>query len=340
MIEERIYPELIFDNPQSLIAICLAYPSQIHQKLPREVGKKRGRFARASWGIDYHMILQEKLNQLIHYMEEEVPDAQFKSMVDTGELSDVMVAHRAGLGFIGRNGLLITEEFGSWVYLGEILCDIPFEPDKIVPFGCGDCYRCVKTCPTGALIGDGTMNGRICLSYQTQTKGYMPEEYRRKMANVIYGCDICQLCCPYNQGKDVHHHPEMEPDPELVQPLLQPMLTLSNKEFKTKFGPMAGSWRGKKPLQRNAIIALANSRDQTALPVLLELLEKDPRPMIRGTSAWAISKIQRYRNPLITECVANQLARETEDETIAEMTKALRTLEEKKLPKDEKKTSV
>lgn len=156
------------------------------------------------------------------------------------------------------NGLLITEEFGSFVYLGEVTTNIQFEPDEPVPNGCGDCTRCITGCPTGALLGDGRMNAQKCLSYQTQTKGMMPEEYRKKMRNVIYGCDICQLVCPYNKGKDFHFHEEMEPKIEEVYPKLAPLLTISNKEFKQQFGHLAGSWRGKKPLQRNALIALAN----------------------------------------------------------------------------------
>ena len=127
---------------------------------------------------------------------EEAENWRFAPQVDTGELVDVAVAQRAGLGFIGRNGLLITEEFGSFVYLGEIVTNISFETDEAVPFGCGDCMRCVTARPTKALLGDGRMNAQRCSSYQTQTKGMMPEEYRKKMHNVIYGCDIVSWSVP------------------------------------------------------------------------------------------------------------------------------------------------
>ncbi len=333
-IEERLYPDKIFDRPKTIISIALAYPSEILHPLPNERENRRGVFARASWGIDYHEILEEKMQQLIAFIKSETTTATFKPMVDTGELPDVAVAERAGIGFIGRNGLLITEEFGSWVYLGEIITDLEFEPDERVEFGCGDCTRCIDACPTDALLGDGRMNAKLCLSYQTQTKGYMPEEFRRKMSHVIYGCDICQMVCPYNRGKSVHRHPEMEPDPEVVQPALKPLLTISNKEFKATFGPLAGSWRGKKPLQRNAIIALANYRDQTAIPQLLEVLENDPRPMMRGTAAWALAQIERYQNPAMVECIQDQLVKETEEETIHEMKQAIRTLENKRPPRE------
>ena len=330
VLEERIYPEKIFDNPQSIISIALAYPSTIQNEPKRKRGERRGEFARASWGSDYHFILEEYLDELIQIMNEETNgQATFKPMVDTGELIDVVVAARAGLGFIGRNGLLITKEFGSYVYLGEIITDIPFEPDAPVNYDCGDCDRCIVGCPTQALLGNGEMNANRCLSYQTQTKNYMPDKYRRKMGKVIYGCDICQIVCPYNRGIDFHLHDDMEPDYEKVRPELEPLLTISNREFKEQFGEMAGSWRGKKPLQRNAIIALANYRDRSSIPTLLGLIENDPRPMIRGTSAWAISKIMR-RNPNleIISFLEEALEKEEDQETIDEFQLAIRHLKE------------
>ncbi|MBF0780032.1 MULTISPECIES: tRNA epoxyqueuosine(34) reductase QueG [unclassified Granulicatella] len=329
-IDERVYPHLIFEQPKSIIAIALAYPSRLNQALNQDKEDRRGSFARASWGQDYHDILKDRMNKLIAYIKTQASTATFKPMVDTGELIDVAVAQRAGLGFIGKNGLLITEEFGSYVYLGEIITNIEFEPDTPIPDGCGDCIRCLRACPPKALLGDGRLDGKRCLSYQTQTKGYMPEEYRKKMTHVIYGCDICQMVCPYNQGKDFHLHQEMEPVPSHVQPSLKKMLTLSNKEFKQEFGYMSGSWRGKKPLQRNAIIALANYRDQSALPKLIEIMECDVRPVIRGTAAWAISQIQRDYNELIIECMQAQLEKEDDRETIEEMQKAIDVLKQKK----------
>lgn len=327
VVEERIYPDRIFERPKSIISICLAYPSKPLNKPERVKGERRGAFARASWGVDYHVLLRDKMTQLIDFMKEKNQEARFKPMVDTGELIDTVVAQRAGVGFIGRHGLLITEEFGSYVYLGEIITDIEFEPDAPGVFGCGDCTRCVTACPTGAILGNGQLDPIACLSYQTQTKGSMPEKYRKKMGHVIYGCDICQQTCPYNIGKDFHRHLEMEPEPERETPVLQPMLTISNKDFKARFGVLAGSWRGKKPLQRNAIIALANYRDRSAIPELLKVMEKDPRPMIRGTAAWAISKIVRAANPELLEFFHERLEIETEEEAITEIGTALKNLE-------------
>lgn len=327
VLDERLYPELIFEGAQSIISIALAYPSKPLEKPEREKGVRRGAFARASWGVDYHFILREKLDRLVAFMAEKVPGARFKPMVDTGELMDTVVAQRAGLGFIGRNGLLITEEFGTFVYLGEIITDIVFEPDEPGVFGCGDCMRCVSACPTGALLGDGRLNAQVCLSYQTQTKGSMPLAFRRKMGHVIYGCDICQQACPYNAGKNFHLHPEMEPERERETPVLQPLLTISNKDFKDQFGMLAGSWRGKKPLQRNAIIALANYRDRSAVPELLRVMETDVRPVMRGTAAWAIGQIVRDVNPELVAFFQERIEKEEDLEARAEMEMALAKLE-------------
>lgn len=328
VVDERIYPELIFDNPKSIISIGLAYPSKMSAKPKREKGIRRGEFARASWGEDYHFILRDKMNELIKYIESQSEcEARFKPMVDTGELVDVAVAQRAGLGFIGRNGLLITEEYGSYIYLGEIITNLEFKPSEQVPFGCGECMRCITSCPTSALLGDGRINAQVCLSYQTQTKGYLDDEYRRKIGHVIYGCDICQMVCPYNRGIDVHHHPRMEPEPEEVNPKLEPILTISNREFKDRFGHLAGSWRGKKPIQRNAIVAIANYRDRTALPTLLKLVENDPRPMIRGTAAWAISKVlKKEYNSEIVEFLVEILKNETDKQTCFEFKRAIEAI--------------
>ncbi len=290
-IEKRTEPELLLNGATTIISIAIAYPSRMKESPRSKRGERRGLFCRASWGVDYHHVLREKLSLLDAYIKSKVPEVSTSSMVDTGELSDRAVAERAGIGFSGKNTMTITEEFGSWVYLGEMITDLYLEPDEPVEEGCGDCNICVDACPTGALIEGGQLNASKCIAFLTQTKGFLPDQYRSKLGNRLYGCDTCQLVCPKNKGKDFHHHPELEPDPEMVKPKLIPLLTMSNREFKEKFGNAAGSWRGKKPIQRNAILALAHYKDETAIETLIELMQKDPRPVIRGTSAWALGKI-------------------------------------------------
>ncbi|WP_044895721.1 tRNA epoxyqueuosine(34) reductase QueG [Bacillus alveayuensis] len=324
-IEKRTNPSLLLPEAKSIIAIALAYPSKMKNAPRSTKDERRGLFCRASWGRDYHHILRERLHQLEEFLLNKVPEAKVKSMVDTGELADRAVAERAGIGWSGKNCAIITPEFGSYVYLGEMITNIPFPPDTPIEDQCGTCNKCVEACPTGALVQGGQLDSNKCIAFLTQTKGFLRDEYRTKIGNRLYGCDTCQLVCPENKGKDFHIHLEMEPDPEIAKPKLRPLLAISNREFKEKFGHVAGSWRGKKPIQRNAIIALAHYKDRTALPDLIMIMHKDPRPVIRGTAAWAIGKIGD-RSAL----VELEKAKETEknEEVLGEILKGIQLLKE------------
>ncbi|MEH7356089.1 tRNA epoxyqueuosine(34) reductase QueG [Neobacillus drentensis] len=290
-IEKRVSPSLLLEEPRSIISIALAYPSKMKERVESRKGERRGIFSRASWGLDYHKILRDKLKKLEEFIITKVPDARLKSMVDTGELSDRAVAERAGIGWSGKNCAIITPEYGSYVYIGEMITSIPFEPDTPIEDQCGSCTKCLEACPTGALVQGGQINAQHCISFLTQTKGLIPDEFREKIGNRIYGCDSCQTACPHNKGRNFHFHEEMEPDPDVAKPLLKPILKLSNREFKNMFGDAAGSWRGKKPIQRNAIIALAHFKDESAVSDLIEVLENEASPVARGTAAWALGKI-------------------------------------------------
>lgn len=290
-VEERTEPRRLLPGAQSIIAIALAYPTKMKDAPKSSPGNRRGIFSRSSWGTDYHVVLEDKLKKLAAFIAEKVDDFQYKIMVDTGELSDRAVAERAGIGFSGKNCSIITEEYGSFVYLGEMITNIPFQPDKPVELSCGDCRICLDACPTGALVQGGQLDAKRCLSYLSQTKVNLPDPFKEKLGTRLYGCDTCQLVCPYNKHVDFHLHPEFEPEPEVAKPLLIPMLQKSNREFREMFGHVSGFWRGKNPLQRNAIIALAHYKDETAVDVLYDLLINDVRPMIRETAAWALGKI-------------------------------------------------
>jgi len=324
-IEKRVDPTLVVPKARSIISIALAYPSKLKDAPKSTKEDRRGIFCRASWGQDYHTVLRDRLQKLETFIKEKVPAAILQSMVDTGELSDRAVAERAGIGWSGKNCAIITPEFGSYVYLGEMITDIPFPPDKPIEDGCGTCNKCVDACPTGALVTGGQLNSQRCIAFLTQTKGFLAEEFRSKLGNRLYGCDTCQTVCPENKGKDFHFHPEMEPDPELAKPKLKPLLTMSNREFKEKFGHVSGSWRGKKPIQRNAIIALAHFKDQTAVPDLIELIKNDVRPVIRGTAAWALGKIGDKE---ALDTLMNLREQEKDQEVIEEMSKGIEMLQE------------
>lgn len=290
-IEKRTNPALLFENPQSIIAIAIAYPSKLKDPPKSEPGARRGIMSRSAWGDDYHKVLRDRLAKLEAWLRERVPDLRVESMVDTGALSDRAVAERAGIGWSAKNCSILSPELGSWIYLGEMITNVPFEPDEPITESCGSCTKCIDACPTDALVGPGQLNSSRCISYVTQTKGMVSDELMRKIGNRLYGCDTCQTVCPVNRGKNWTNQPELQPDTELVKPLLVPLLTIGNKEFQARYGRTSSAWRGKKPIQRNAVIALGNFKEASAVPDLIRVLEQDTRPVLRGTAAWALARI-------------------------------------------------
>lgn len=320
-LEERTEPQRLLPEAQSILSIAIAYPSRMKGAPKSTKEERRGLFARASWGIDYHVVLRERLEKLSAFIQDKVPDAVNRIMVDTGELSDRAVAERAGIGFSGKNTSIITPEFGSFVYLGEMITNIPFIPDEPLEDSCGDCRKCMDACPTGALVGDGgQLNAQRCIAFLTQTKDFLPDEFRTKIGNRVYGCDTCQQVCPRNKGIDFHIHSEFEPEYDVSKPKLKPMLHISNREFKEKFGHISGSWRGKKPLQRNALIALAHYKDKTAVADIINVMKNDPRPVIRGTAAWSLGKIGTEE---AYSAIRDAMEKETDEQVLYEMEKGL-----------------
>ncbi|OEF97787.1 tRNA epoxyqueuosine(34) reductase QueG [Vulcanibacillus modesticaldus] len=322
-IDKRVDPKLTMKDAKSIIAIAIAYPTKISEPLKSSKGMYRGFVARSAWGIDYHLILREKMKVLGEYLKSLVPDAKYVYMTDTGVLSDHAVAQRAGIGWIGKNSLLITPEYGSYVYLGEIITNVELPSDTPLKEQCGECNRCLTTCPTKAIVSPKQVNSKKCLSYLTQTKVFLDERWMEKLGNRLFGCDTCQQVCPKNKGINYTHHEQTLPEPELAKPLLKPLLTIKNKEFKNTWGKSAASWRGKKPIQRNAIIGLAHFKDVTALPQLIQLLMEDNRSTIRQTAAWAIGRIGGNKAKEGLQMAKNK---ENDTKVLQEIVKSLKML--------------
>ncbi|ASS74467.1 tRNA epoxyqueuosine(34) reductase QueG [Tumebacillus algifaecis] len=326
VLEERVDPKTFFPEAKSIVAIAMAYRTEKYagQKKPEGL---RGQMSVYAWGMDYHKVLKQKLELLVARLEVEVgrPIVVHNS-VDTGPLVDRAVAQRAGIGWVGKNCSLITEKHGSWVFLGQLVCDVDIEPNEpsLLP-QCADCPDlCLKACPTKALVNPFQTDSSKCLSYITQMKGLIPEEYRAKLGRRLWGCDTCQVVCPKNKDVAFGTAIEFDPEPEFAFPDLMHLLELSNKQFRREFGESAAAWRGAKVMQRNAIIALGNMREKAALPKLLSMLQQDERPEIRGTIAWALRKIDAEGT---CEAVAEAFERETEDEVKQEMAWAVKLRE-------------
>ncbi|WP_018132687.1 tRNA epoxyqueuosine(34) reductase QueG [Effusibacillus pohliae] len=316
VIEERINPAELVPGAKSIVAIAMAYHTEQHATLKRPTGI-RGALSKYAWGQDYHHVLREKLDALAVEIENQVGrKIAYHSSVDTGPLVDRSVAQRAGIGWFGKNCSIITEKYGSWVFLGQLVTDVAIEPSPPGPTSlCGDCDLCIRACPTGALVDPFTTDSSKCLSFITQMKGFVPEEFRTKFGTRIWGCDTCQAVCPSNKGAEAGTYEGFLPDRELSYPDLLRLLEMSNREFKRIFGQTAAAWRGLTVVKRNAIIALGNIRDQRAVPKLIELLQ-DGRPEIRGTAAWALGRIG---GDAAREAVQAALANETDPQVRHEM---------------------
>ncbi|WFA10229.1 tRNA epoxyqueuosine(34) reductase QueG [Tissierella sp. Yu-01] len=254
-IKKRIDPKLTMGNCKTIIVIALSYNVDYNEKPDCEF---KGSLSKSSWGTDYHRVLKNRLELLADEIKK-VKDFDYKSFVDTGPLVDRELAYKAGIGYYGKNCSIINEKYGSFIFIGYMLTDLEIdECDKPMDSQCGDCNLCLKACPTNALDNSYRLNPRKCISYLTQTKKEIDVELRKKMGIKIYGCDTCQMVCPKNKNIKKSSHEEFIPTVTKGYLDLKELLTISNREFKQKYGHISGSWRGKSVLRRNAINALKN----------------------------------------------------------------------------------
>lgn len=254
-IEKRINPKLTMESCKSIIVIALSYNVD-HKAKVKE--KFSGRLSKSSWGLDYHIVLKDKMEELVKEALKEM-DFEYRIYVDTGPLVDRELAKKAGIGYYGKNCSIMNDELGSFIFLGYILTDLEIESDEPIIGGCGDCNKCIKSCPTNALYGPYRLNPNRCISYLTQTKDSINEELKRKMGRSIYGCDICQMVCPKNRDAKKSDHEEFMPSVTHIK--LDEIFNISNRQFKRKYGHMAFSWRGKGIIKRNGEIIYNNIRN-------------------------------------------------------------------------------
>ncbi len=254
----------------------------------------RGRISRYAWGDDYHDVLLPKLRALQEWLESRVGRARLgRSYVDTGPVLERPVGVMAGLGFQGKNTLLIHPRQGSWFFIGEILVDAELAYDAPQSIGgCGGCTRCLNACPTQAFVGPYVLDARRCISYLTiELKGPIPRELRPLLGNHIYGCDVCQEVCPWNRrwGRFTTHE-SFQPRPGIVAPELIELMRLTDDEFRARFKGSPIKRAKRRGLLRNVAVALGNWGDPAAIPALVAALN-DHEPLIRGHAAWALGRI-------------------------------------------------
>ncbi len=282
---------------QSILVVGLRYPAAGPLCIDNRASKSQpaGRVAAYAWGDDYHTVLVERLKQLVTFIEDRFGETlPYRIYTDTGPILERDLAQRAGLGWIGKNTCLINPKAGSYFLLGEVFLGVALEPDA--PFEtdqCGNCTRCLDACPTGCILPDRTIDARRCISYLTiELKGPIPVELRPAIGNWIFGCDICQEVCPWNQRfARSQGDAAFAPRPGLPEPSLIDELSLTPQAFNRKFAGSPVKRAKRRGYLRNVAVALGNSADPPSLSALANALTQDGEFLVRAHAAWALGQI-------------------------------------------------
>jgi epoxyqueuosine reductase len=294
--EARRHPASVLPEVRSVVMVGMEYAGGSRQAAggsPEEPSSvppaacrlpPAARVARYARGPDYHDVIRDRLKRLLAWLREQAPGCRGRGVVDTAPLLERDFARRAGLGWVGKNTMLINKRRGSYFFLGALLTDLELTPDPPhTGSHCGTCTACLDACPTQAFAGPGWLDARRCISYLTiELRGSVPEDLRPGVGDWLFGCDICQQVCPWNRRD--------ETAPEAVDPV--ELLGLSEEGFRDRFGGTALTRAGRAGLLRNAALVLGNVGDGRSLPAL-ERAAEDPEPLVREAAVWAIEQIRR-----------------------------------------------
>jgi len=231
-LEKRVDPGQILPTARSVISLALNYytPTE-HSKNP-----ETGKISRYAWGDDYHIVMTSRIQQLVDCIKSERPEANARFYVDTGPVLDKAWAVRAGVGWLGKHTNVITKEYGSWVFLGEIILDLELEYDEPMADFCGTCTACIEACPTDAIVEPYVLDSTKCISYLTiEHKGPIPDDLKPAFDNWVYGCDICQDVCPWNRFQQPTKEGAFSARSENVEPRLEDLESISAEEFTRRF---------------------------------------------------------------------------------------------------------
>jgi epoxyqueuosine reductase len=292
----RCEMRLILPECRSILILAVRYPDP-KTALPDERAGPTGRVAAYAWGRDYHLVLPQRLKALVTFIEQKVgKPVPSRWYTDTGPILERDLAQRAGLGWIGKNTCLINPTIGSYFLLAEILFGIDLEPDPLFTADrCGTCTRCLEACPTHCILPDRTIDARRCISYLTiENKGEIPSDLRPQMGKWIFGCDVCQMVCPWNRFAGIEYDQSLAAYPGLPNPDLIGDLMLTPQGFNRKFKgtPVQRARRG--GYLRNIVIALGNSGSMAGIPALDGALQDDA-PLVRQHADWALKQIQKIK---------------------------------------------
>ncbi|PEN13565.1 tRNA epoxyqueuosine(34) reductase QueG [Longibacter salinarum] len=254
--DKRTDPTQLVEGAQSVISVLHNY----YQPDPPEASDGRGKISRYAWGDDYHEVMKDKLYRLYQWLQEEVgTDVNGRAFVDSAPVMDKAWAARSGLGWQGKNTLLLNREMGSYFFLGELIVDVPLTPDAPVPDSCGSCTRCLDACPTDALYEPYALDASRCISYLTiEHRGFdVPDEIREELHNWIFGCDICQQVCPWNKFSRPTQEPRYEAREDVRDTDLHDWVEMNLDAFEKRFQGTPVTRAGYEGFQRNVRNAMA-----------------------------------------------------------------------------------
>lgn len=247
--------------------------------------------ARYALGRDYHKVMRTRLQKLSDKIQSEIAPLGYRVFVDSAPVLERALSRNAGLGWIGKNTCLINKNSGSWFFLGEIFVDIPLPVDQPAEAHCGTCMRCIEVCPTKAIIAPNKLDARRCISYLTiELKGSIPEEFRKPIGNRIFGCDDCQLICPWNKFSKKFDEPDFRVRNNLDNATLLDLFAWTEEEFLTRTEGSAIRRTGYEGWLRNIAIALGNAPSSIAIIAALEARADHASEVVREHVAWALAQ--------------------------------------------------
>jgi epoxyqueuosine reductase len=292
--QRRADPHQILPEVQSVLVLGMRHDNPASAPKPK-TKRALGRIAAYAWGDDYHEVIPGKLKQIVDFIERKtghkIPNRWY---TDTGAVLERDLGQRAGLGWIGKNTMLISPQSGSYWLLAEVMLGLALEPDA--PFKsdhCGSCTRCIEACPTDCILPDRTIDARRCISYLTiELKGAIPHELRPQMGDWVFGCDVCQEVCPWNvRFAPAKGEEAFAPRPDAPWVDLEKELALTQEEFNAKFRRSPVKRPKRRGYLRNVAVALGNSGSRESISALRDALLDDPELLVRGHAAWALGQL-------------------------------------------------